>query len=114
MKKLLTIAMIGVLATSLNAAYASGQTVSTLDTKASSTKTAKALPDVKLPFTFTCQHCGLKITIKTVADWSKDCSMCACGVTNLGCYKPPKTSSKPADKPAIKPTDPPAPATPSK
>jgi len=28
----------------------------------------------------------MNITIKTVADWKKDCLTCACGKTNLGCY----------------------------
>ena len=56
---------------------------------ASSTKTAKAAlvaPDVKLPYSFTCPDCGMKITIKTPADWNKDCLTCACNKTNLGCY----------------------------
>ncbi len=90
MKKLLTITMIGVLACSLNASYASGKKVCTPGTKTSAAKTSKALPDVKLPFTFNCQHCQMKITITTAADWSKSCGPCACGVTNLECYKPPK------------------------
>ncbi len=47
---------------------------------------SQAAPDVPLPFTFTCPHCSMKITIKTAADWNKDCLTCACGVSNLGCY----------------------------
>jgi hypothetical protein len=56
---------------------------------AKTTKTAtaaKTAPDVTLPYTFTCPHCGMKITIKTAADWNKSCQTCACGKTNLGCY----------------------------
>jgi hypothetical protein len=49
-------------------------------------KGSKPIPDVKLPFTFTCPHCSMKITIKTKDDWTKDCPDCACGVNNLGCY----------------------------
>jgi hypothetical protein len=49
-------------------------------------KNDKPIPDVKLPFTFTCPHCSMKITIKTKDDWKKDCPDCACGVNNLGCY----------------------------
>jgi len=58
------------------------------------------LPDMQLPFTFTCPHCNMKITIKTQADWTKDCFMCACGETNLNCYNdslkktPAKTQKK--------------------
>lgn len=47
---------------------------------------AKAPPSVTLPYTFECPHCNMKITVKTLADWKKDCQTCACGTTNLGCY----------------------------
>ena len=90
MKKLLTFAVMGLMVCSLNTAYASGKKVCTPDTKAAASKTSKAIPDVKLPFTFNCQHCQMKITIKTADDWSKSCGPCACGVTNLECYKEPK------------------------
>lgn len=43
-------------------------------------------PAVKLPYTFVCPHCGMKITIKTEADWFKSCMPCPCGTNNLGCY----------------------------
>ena len=46
----------------------------------------KLPPIVSLPYTFECPHCNMKITIKTPADWKKDCLTCACGTTNLGCY----------------------------
>ena len=49
-------------------------------------KVAHTPPAVALPYTFICPHCGIKITIKTAADWNKDCNSCACGKTNLGCY----------------------------
>ena len=90
MKKLLTVAMIGLLACSLTGADAFGKKVCNPAPKAAAAKTAKTTPDVKLPFTFNCQHCQMKITIKTAADWSKDCGPCACGVSNLECYKQPK------------------------
>jgi len=47
---------------------------------------SQAAPNFPLPYTFTCPHCSMKITIKTPADWNKDCLTCACGVSNLGCY----------------------------
>ena len=49
-------------------------------------KAVLAPPAVTLPFTFKCPDCDMNITIKTVADWKKDCLTCACGKTNLGCY----------------------------
>jgi hypothetical protein len=53
---------------------------------AKAAKAKPALPDVTLPYTFECPHCGMKIVIKTVDDWNKGCYACACGETNLGCY----------------------------
>jgi hypothetical protein len=47
-----------------------------------------AIPDVTYPFTFVCTHCGMKITIKSAADWNKPCLPCACGLKNIQCYKP--------------------------
>lgn len=64
---------------------------------ASSPKAAKSkteAPKVTLPFTFTCPHCSMKITVKTPADWNKDCLTCACGVSNLGCYNETKKGEK--------------------
>ncbi len=60
---------------------------------AKSAKTTPALPSVTLPYTFVCPDCGLKITIKTAADWKKDCPVCACGKTSLSCYHDIKSSS---------------------
>ena len=51
---------------------------------------SKVPPTVSLPYTFECPHCNMKITIKTPADWKKDCLTCACGTTNLGCYREKK------------------------
>ncbi len=51
-------------------------------------------PDVPLPFTFKCAHCGMSITIKKAADWSKGCFACACGSKNIDCYE--QTLKKPA------------------
>jgi hypothetical protein len=45
-----------------------------------------ALPTVTLPFTFKCAHCGMPITIKKTADWTKGCFGCACGLKNVDCY----------------------------
>jgi hypothetical protein len=45
-----------------------------------------AIPDVTLPFTFKCAHCGMPITIKKTADWTKGCFGCACGLKNIDCY----------------------------
>jgi hypothetical protein len=53
---------------------------------ASTASKTPAIPDVTLPFTFTCPHCSMQITIKTKADWTKSCPDCACGVNNIGCY----------------------------
>lgn len=53
-------------------------------------KAKEVLPDVQYPFTFTCKHCGMKITIKTPADWDKPCYGCACGANNIDCYQVPK------------------------
>ena len=44
------------------------------------------LPDVTLPFTFHCPHCGMLITIKKPSDWKGSCGSCACGNSNLECY----------------------------
>lgn len=63
-----------------------------------SSKTAKAskdaVPDVVYPYSFSCPHCGMKITVADAADWKKDCTGCACGLNKLGCYnaiKKPKS-----------------------
>jgi hypothetical protein len=58
---------------------------------------SQTAPDVTLPYTFKCPHCSMKITIKTPADWNKDCLTCACGVSNLGCYNETK-KNKDKDK----------------
>ena len=50
-------------------------------------KAVSSLPAAALPYTFKCPHCGLNITIKSPADWNKDCMTCACGKSNLGCYR---------------------------
>ena len=41
---------------------------------------------IKLPCTFTCKHCGIKMTIKTPADWLKPCPACPCGTAAWQCY----------------------------
>jgi len=46
-----------------------------------------AAPEVKLPYTFICPHCDMKITVKSKDEWAKSCTPCPCGTTNLGCYK---------------------------
>ena len=41
---------------------------------------------IKLPVTFVCKHCGIKMTIKTPADWLKPCPACPCGTASWQCY----------------------------
>ncbi len=45
-----------------------------------------SVPDVEYPYSFTCPHCGMKITVVSAADWKNDCSRCVCGLNKLGCY----------------------------
>jgi len=86
MNKVLLVVMVFLAVASMN--------VSSVSAKAKNcttgVKAAKTIPDVTYPFTFECQHCSMKITIKTKDDWNKTCNPCACGVTNLDCYKPAK------------------------
>jgi len=59
------------------------------------TKSAPAtlvIPDVTYPYTFVCVHCGIKITVKSKADWMKPCPVCPCGTTTLGCLPKAKIS----------------------
>ena len=70
--------------------YAESTKAPAKDAKAAKT----AAPDVVLPYTFVCPDCGMKITIKTPADWNKDCLTCACNKTNLGCYHDKKKDPK--------------------
>ncbi len=97
MKTLLTLLIVLALAPMTVAAYAAPNVSNGNDKTGPSAK--PGLPNVQLPYTFTCPHCNMKITIKTQADWTKDCFMCACGETNLGCYndsqkKTPAKSAK--------------------
>jgi hypothetical protein len=54
----------------------------TVSAKADAPKPAS---DVAYPYTFTCVHCGMKITIHNAGEWKKTCEMCACGSTNADC-----------------------------
>jgi hypothetical protein len=47
--------------------------------------TVKSDTDIVYPYTFTCVHCGMKITVKNAAEWKKTCEMCACGTSNAEC-----------------------------
>ena len=87
MKKLIAIAVVGLIAGSMNVANASGKKHCCPPV---ATKAAKAIPDVTYPFTFKCDHCGMTITVKSKDDWMKSCEQCACGASNLDCYKPKK------------------------
>ena len=44
-----------------------------------------APPDVTYPYTFICVHCGMKMTVKSKADWKKSCDQCACGMAFTDC-----------------------------
>jgi len=88
MKKLFTAAMVVLAITSMTGGAASAKNKKC--EPSTKTATTATIPDVTLPFTFVCQHCAMKITIKTKEDWSKSCGPCACGVSNLECYKQPK------------------------
>lgn len=41
---------------------------------------------IKLPVTFVCKHCGIKMTIKATADWLKPCPVCPCATQAWKCY----------------------------
>jgi hypothetical protein len=85
MKSLIAVAAAMLIAGSASVAHGGGKIHTSLETvKSSSTRT---VPDVTYPFTFTCQHCGMTITVKSKSDWLKSCEQCACGESNLGCYK---------------------------
>lgn len=58
---------------------------------------ARTTPSVKLPYSFTCIHCKLKMTIKTAADWEKPCWVCPCKAKAVDCQpkaSPPKAAKK--------------------
>ncbi|HZT44372.1 MAG TPA: hypothetical protein VFA07_19560 [Chthonomonadaceae bacterium] len=42
-------------------------------------------PAPKLPVTFVCKHCKIKMTVKTAADWNKKCWVCPCKVKAKAC-----------------------------
>lgn len=39
----------------------------------------------KLPVTYVCKHCKIKMTVKTQADYKKKCWVCPCKTTALAC-----------------------------
>ncbi len=53
-------------------------------------KKLPAIPDVKYPYTFICDHCGIKVTVKSPADWMKPCPACECSVHTIDCLPKPK------------------------
>ncbi|HLV79516.1 MAG TPA: hypothetical protein VKT32_04515 [Chthonomonadaceae bacterium] len=42
-------------------------------------------PAPKLPATFVCRHCKIKMTVKKAADWNKTCWVCPCKVKAKAC-----------------------------
>lgn len=40
---------------------------------------------ITYPYTFTCTHCGVKVTVKNADEWKKACEACACGMSNADC-----------------------------
>ena len=53
--------------------------------KAATTAPSPSATDVTYPYTFVCVHCGMKMTIKSKADWGKGCNACACGMKSSDC-----------------------------
>lgn len=53
---------------------------------AKTTGVPPSIAAIKLPITFVCKHCGIKMTIKTQADWLKPCPACPCGTAAWQCY----------------------------
>ena len=39
----------------------------------------------KLPVTYVCKHCNIKMTVKNQADYKKKCWVCPCKTTALAC-----------------------------
>jgi hypothetical protein len=82
------VTLISLVAALLVAACLSVASVAQTTPMAASTTKAVAhtkIPNVKLPYTFVCKHCGLKITVKTAADWLKPCPVCPCGTLTVDC-----------------------------
>lgn len=44
-----------------------------------------AASDIKYPYTFICEHCHMKITVKNADELKKECQGCPCGMTNEKC-----------------------------
>lgn len=54
-------------------------------TPAATAVVPKGAPDVTYPYTFTCSHCGIKMTVKSPAEWKMGCDACACGMKKSDC-----------------------------
>jgi hypothetical protein len=91
MKKLVRLIFVSALVlfvsgTMIASAHAQPTASSGLASSTTAAKPAPKIPNVKLPCTFVCKHCGIKITVKTAADWLKPCPACPCGTSIAECY----------------------------
>jgi hypothetical protein len=49
---------------------------------------------VKLPATFACKHCKMKLSVKKAADWKSTCNVCPCKQTKAACFPGDKPKGK--------------------